>query len=284
MLQDSVINEVEVSSNGQWIATTGSDKTVRLWNAATGAEIFRIPLKSSGSVLAFSKDGRHLVSGDQSGAINVWDISTMAAPANYIQFNGIAENVQFSPSGDWIVASDENRVWLLDPDALSSLTTPPDDESTLTFRSDVKDVIFSPDLKLLGILTDGNEVATYKIDTLSLKTIRVSSPVRAIAFSPDSLQFITSNTDGKVQAWNVNSTGFINDLFEEKSGVLTIAASPELLAMGLKDKITILDLKNRTNLFRNRIARRAPTPGFQRGWLPACFRRFIWPGQYLAGS
>ena len=105
----------------------------------------------------------------------------------------------------------------------------------------MQDISFSPDSKLLGILTEGNEVATYKIENRSLKTIKVSSPILAIAFSPDSLQFITSDVDGKVQAWNVNNAEFITNLIEEKSSVLAIAASPELLAGGLTDKITIRD-------------------------------------------
>ena len=241
MLQDSVVDEVEVSSNGQWIATTGSDKTVRLWNAATGAEIFQIPLKASGSVLAFSKDGKYLVSGDQSGDINVWDTFSMTAPANYVQFNGITGSVQFSPSGDWVIVSEEKRVWLLNSEQLSNLTARPEGLPILTLKSNVQDISFSPDSKLLGILTEGNEVATYKIENRSFKTIKVSSPIQAIAFSPDSLQFITSDADGKVQAWNVNNAEFINDLVQEKSSALSIAASPQFLAVGLTDKIAILD-------------------------------------------
>ena len=244
MLQDSRVTEVQVSSNGRWIATTGTDETVRVWNAATGAEIFRIPLKASGSVLAFNKDGNYLLSGDESGEINIWDISSMAAPENYVQFNGIAGNIQFSPAGDWMVASDEKRVWLLNPEQLSNLTARPQGEPILEFKSNVKDVIFSPDSKLLGILTEGNEVATYRIENQSLKTIKVTSPIVSIAFSPDSLQCITGDAEGKVQAWNVNNTEFIENLSEENSKVLSMATSPQFLAVGLTDKINFFDMKS----------------------------------------
>ncbi|MGZ9167107.1 MAG: WD40 repeat domain-containing protein, partial [Anaerolineales bacterium] len=242
-LQDSVVTEVQVSSNGKWIATTGSDETVRVWNAATGAEIFQIPLQDSGSVLAFNKDGNYLLSGDESGEINIWDISVMPSPENYVQFiNGLARDVQYSPSGDWIVASDENRVWLLNPEQESNLTTRPEGEATLTFKSNVKNVIFSPDSKLLGILTDGNEVATYRIENQSLKTIKVSSSIQSIAFTSDSLQFITGDAEGEVQAWNVNNTEFIANLSEVNSRVLSMATSTQLLAIGLTDKISIFDM------------------------------------------
>lgn len=241
ILPDGVVTKVKVSSNGQWIATTGLDETVRIWNVATGTEIFQIPLKASGSVLAINKDADTLISGDQSGSINVWDISSMAAPVKYVQFSGTAGNVQFSPSGDWLVASDENRVWLLDPQPLSNLTPRPEGKPTLEFKTKIKQIIFSPDSRLVGIATDSNEVAIYKLETRSLKLIKASNPVQAIAFSPDSLQFITTGSDGKVQAWNVNNGEFINNLAEGNSGATSIAASRELLTVGLTDKITILD-------------------------------------------
>jgi WD40 repeat protein len=245
MLQDSLVTEVKVSSNGQWIATTGSDETVRVWNAATGAEIFQIPLQASGSVLAFNRDGNYLLSGDESGAINIWDISVMPAPENYIQFNnGIAGNVKYSPSDDWIVASDENRVWLQNPEQLSDLTARPEGEPILEFKSNVKDILFSPDSKLLGIVTEGNEVATYEIENLSLKTLKVSSPIQSIAFSPDSLQFVTGDAEGKVQAWQVNNTEFIENLRDGNSKVFSMAASSQLLAVGLTDKIIIVDMNS----------------------------------------
>ncbi len=202
MLQDSIVTEVRVSLDGQWIATTGSDKTVRVWNAATGAELFQIPLNASGAQLAFNGDGKYLVSSDQRGAINIWDISVMATSEKYMQFNGIVSNVRYSPSGKKLVVSDENRIWLLTPEPLSLLTTRPQGVPLYQFKSNVKDVLFSPDSKLLGIRTEGNEVAIYDIANRWLKNIQVSNPIQSIAFSPDSQQFLTSDSDGNVQAWS----------------------------------------------------------------------------------
>ncbi|RPJ23156.1 MAG: TIR domain-containing protein [Chloroflexi bacterium] len=241
MLQASIVTEVEVSSNGQWIASTGSDNTVRVWDAATGAEIFQIPLNADGAELAFNRDGKYLVSSDQLGAINIWDISVMAASEKTVPFNGIVENVQFSPSGDRLATSDENRVWLLDPEPLSDLTVNLKGTPTLTFKSKVKDVIFSPDSKFLGILTEGNEVAYYNVGSRSLRIFNVSSLIRSIAFSPDSQQFITSDVDGSLQAWNVSTAQLIDQPDEKYTQAFSFATSPELLAIGSKDKITVIN-------------------------------------------
>ena len=210
LLQDGVVTDVKVSTNGQWIATTSLDKTVRVWNSATGTEIFQIPLKAGGSVLAFNKEGNTVVAGDQSGAINVWDISSMAAPVKYAQFIGTAGDLQFSPSGDWLAASDENRVWLLRPEPLANLPARLEGTPTLQFKSRVEKVVFSPDSRLLGIATEGSETAVYQIETRSLKRINDPAAVQALAFSADSLQLITTGSDGQVRAWDTSSGDFID--------------------------------------------------------------------------
>ena len=241
MLQDSIVTDLTVSSNGQWIASTGSDRTVRVWNASTGAEIFRIPLDADGAVLAFSNDGRYLVSSDQSGTINIWDISVMAAPEKSMQFNGILDNVQYSPTGTRLAVSDETRVWLLNPEPLSNLTESPQGSPTLTFKSNVDNLIFSPDSKFLGISTRGNEVAFYNIENRGLKTLKVSSSVRSIAFSPDSQQFITSDSEGNVQTWSVPDAQLTSNSNEKYTQVSSLAGSSEVLAIGSRDKIMIAD-------------------------------------------
>lgn len=240
MLQDSIITQVQVSSNGQWIATTGDDKTVRVWNAGTGAEIFQIPQDARGSALAFNQDGKYLVSANERGGINIWDISVMAAPDKSILFNGIVENVQYSPSGDRLVTSDENRVWVWTANQLADLNVRPQGAPVLQFKSNVRDAIFSPDSALLGVLTDGNEVGIYNIENRGLKMLKVSSTIRSIAFSPDGQQLLTSDTGGEVQAWDGLKAESIDNPGNQYTEVSSLTSSADLLAIGAKDKITIL--------------------------------------------
>ncbi|HLO15329.1 MAG TPA: TIR domain-containing protein [Anaerolineales bacterium] len=244
MSQDGIVNNLAVSPNGQWIATTGDDRTARVWNAATGAEIFQIPLNASGSVLAFGTDGRYLVTSDERGATSIWDLSVMVAPEQSLQHNGIAHSVQYSPSGDRLAIAYENQVWLLVPDSSSGLATVAQGAPAFSLKSNVKSLIFSPDSKWLGALTEGNEVAVYDIVNQQLKRLAISGVEKSIAFSPDSTQFVASDAAGKIQAWNIVDPKSTGASYERYPQVVSLAVSAKFLAIGSKDKINVISIEN----------------------------------------
>jgi len=257
MAQDSFVEVVEVSENGQWIATTGSDRTVRLWNASTGAEMFQIPLTSGGAALAFSNDGRYLITGNDDGALGIWDISIMPAPEKYFIFDGIAEGVQFNSFGDSFAASDENRVWLLNPNASSTLIATPQDEQKIEVKSNIKEFLLSLDSNAIGISTVADQVFIHYInENRTSKALDITGSIEALAFYHDGGQLITATSNGMVQAWNTGS-GKSNEpliIFEGESGT-SLAVGQSLLAMGMKNRILVIDLTS------NQIVQEIESPG-----------------------
>ena len=240
MSQDGIVTNVVISPNGQWLATTGDDRTTRVWDVRTGAEIFQIPLDASGAQLAFSNDGQYLVSTDQNGGIDFWNLSGLAARLDSIPFNGIMDNAQYSPSGDLLAVSEQNRVWLLRPDPDSGLLSRPQSTSSVSFASNIKELVFSPDGKFLGISTDGKEVGLSDIENHQVKRAEASSSIRSIAFSPDSQQFLTSDPNGDIQVWDVLGEELVENLDQQYPQASALAASGEVLALGSKGKIQII--------------------------------------------
>jgi WD40 repeat protein len=171
ILQDSIVSDVKVSPNGQWIATTGFDQTIRVWNAATGAEMFQVPLGSVGNVLAFSSNGNYLVSGDQKGGIRVWDVSVLPPLTGTLQFDGLLKNMQVSTSGNWLTASSEGRVWLLNYGQLPTSNQILQADPVLKFDAPVQKLIISPDSKWLGISTASGEISLFNISAHLLRVI-----------------------------------------------------------------------------------------------------------------
>jgi WD40 repeat protein len=242
MLQDSFVQEVQVSSNGQWIATTGSDKTVRVWNAATGAQMFQIPIEETGSVLAFSNDGKYLVSGDQSGAVNTWDISVMPASKNYLQFSAEIRDIQFAPGADWVVASDENRVWLLTPEQLSTPTARPQGSPLFELKSPIRELAVSPDSNFIAVTTWADDLLIYDFTKRRAMTIPHTGSAYKLAFSADSTQLVTSNNAGTVESWDTSTGKLLGSLIENDSTVNSLATSSTLIAVGLTDRIALMDI------------------------------------------
>jgi WD40 repeat protein len=240
MSQDSAITKVQISADGKWITTTGDDNTVRVWSAYTGVEMFQIPLQTSGVALAFSTDNRRLISGDGNGNIDIWDISTMIAPVSYIQFDELTWTSKFTASGNTLIASDANRVWLLDPRDLSSPRSRPPGNAAFEFKGAIYDLVVSTDSRMIGISTYDNE---YIIDNLKTRIpVRVtpSGDAYALTFSADSSRFITGTTNGIIQTWDVNTGKQINS-FKEGDPISSLVAGPTGVVVGSTDKIIILD-------------------------------------------
>ena len=66
---------VAISSDGQRIASGSMDKTLKVWDTATGQALLTLKGHSdSVTSVALSGDGRHLVSGSRDGTMKVWDL------------------------------------------------------------------------------------------------------------------------------------------------------------------------------------------------------------------
>jgi WD40 repeat protein len=105
------------SPNGYHIVTGSDDKTIRIWDAETGAAVGE-PLK--GHTLgvwsvAYSPDGRHIISGSDDSTIRIWDAETGAAVGKPLEghTNGVL-SVAYSPDGRHIISGSDDstiRIW-----------------------------------------------------------------------------------------------------------------------------------------------------------------------------
>ena len=65
------------SPDGQRLASGSSDQTVKIWDSATGKELFALK-GHAGWVysVAFSPDGQRLASGSDDQTVKIWDSAT----------------------------------------------------------------------------------------------------------------------------------------------------------------------------------------------------------------
>jgi WD40 repeat protein len=67
------VKDADFSPDGGRLATASVDKTIRLWDLATGQEILKLSEDSMVYTVRFVAGGRRLITGSADRPIGVWD-------------------------------------------------------------------------------------------------------------------------------------------------------------------------------------------------------------------
>ena len=110
------------SPDGKWLATGGWDRTVKLRDAATGAEALTI-FAHEGFVLslAFSPDSRNLATTSEDRSVRLWEVPSGRRLATFHGHTDFVQAVAFRPDGREVAHGEPRRV---DP-----VLGPPDEPS-----------------------------------------------------------------------------------------------------------------------------------------------------------
>lgn len=109
------VNAVAWSPNGQRVASVGSDKTLQVWDVATGKKFFmhRNP-SATITCVAWSYDGRFLATGGNDKLVQIWDTITRNSVTSYAGHTGYITDVSWSPGGKQLVSASVDhtiQVW-----------------------------------------------------------------------------------------------------------------------------------------------------------------------------
>jgi RNA polymerase sigma factor (sigma-70 family) len=179
---EELICDIAFSPDGTIVATSGTDRII-LWAAAT-FEVRTLIEAKMGQVknLAFTPDGRSLVSGSESdGKVHVWDASTGKELRQFDGRLGTLRSMALSPDGRMLAAGGVHntiRLWNL-PTGQERFTEQQGHDAQ------VNSVSYSPDGSLLASGGENGQVWIWHTATgKPLRQIRGTTP-RQVAFSPD---------------------------------------------------------------------------------------------------
>lgn len=218
------IMDITFSVDGNMIAASFDNQTIKLWNTADGS-LEQTLLSQSTAIysLDFSPDGNTLASASSVGSIDIWNISDGAIIQTLPDRANSYPIIQYSPDGTLLASGSSDgllRVFRVSDGAL--LNTVSGDSNNLN------GIAFSPDgqyiassgttFTRLWFADDGRLVITLDSQPKTMG---------AVAFSPDGKILAAGASDGMIHLWSVDDYSLLTTLSGHTSDINTLAFSPQ---------------------------------------------------------
>src|SRR5207237_195082 len=186
------------SPKGDRFATASSDGTSVVLEWPTGRIVGR----------AFSRDGRRMAAGDDTGVVEVWRLGTSEEPTALLGHKHQVWALAFSPDGSLMASGDRGgqvNLWNLADGTLQ--------RSIAADDSPIWSLAFTPDGRTLVTASD-RRVQTWDAGTGALRHAlpNPGGSITRATLSPDGALVATASSDGRVRLWDLAKATPVKEL------------------------------------------------------------------------
>jgi len=198
------VYDVDFSPSGQRLVSSGWDKTIRIWDMATGRQISALKTPGAAIWAKYSPDGRCLLSCTQSAiyshyTLSLWNPMTLKKERD-LEFRHHLPCGIFVPRLKAFLVAVYDELWILDPNTLEirEKKATPAHVCSLALSPDGSNISFG-----MGngdcIIRDAKSFEPV----ISIKTH--ATVVSSVVFSPDGKRLATGGEDGEIRVWDVET-------------------------------------------------------------------------------
>ena len=219
MRPGSLILDMAVSPNNQWLVTVGGDQGAVIWEMATGREVARLPHNAVVRAVAFNHNGLFFATGSADGTVHLWSVpaiiqasrieettpSQVEAETSITHPAGV-NMIAFSPDGRWLATGAVDhivRTWLVvrGPNRKIDRVKP---GAEMSHADRLQALAFSPDSRWLATASANRTAQVWWVATGQKITQMVhGAKVNDVTFSPDGRWLATASFDHSAQLWEV---------------------------------------------------------------------------------
>ena len=174
-------------------------------------------------VVAFSPDGKTVLTGSDDGTARLWDAATGAPLGAAMTHQYSVDSMAFSPDGKTVLtgSGDTARLW----DAATGAPL----GAAMTHQGSVKTMAFSPDGE--AVLTGSDDGTARLWDAATGAPLGAAmthqDDVTSVAFSPDGKTILTGSDDDTARLWDAATGAPLGAAMTHQGSVRSVAFSPD---------------------------------------------------------
>ncbi len=221
---DGVITGLALSGDGRLIVTTGSDRVLRTWDAATRQARVSIPL-DGGEATSLAVRNNRAVTAHADGSTAVYDLDTGRRIYHFKRNDAGIWAATFAGSEDRVAAAGHD--WTV---ALWETGSEQAPQALLEGHQNAVQAL-AADAQGQWLASGGADrtVRLWNLETREPRRTYRNNPdfVSVLSFSPDSSLIAAGNLDGSIKLWSTMSGRAQRILNNHRSKVTSLAFSPD---------------------------------------------------------